>query len=122
MATVQVRSSYISVLERLGDVQTGVEEAIRRYTVEEVQRRIAELRARIRKWEEKYGCDYETFALRTATDEKYVARLNSEPETQQWEADLFSWEYDLQELREWEQQLQSILSASLSDAKASLTR
>ncbi len=122
MATVQVKSSYIAVLERLGDVQAGVEEAIRRYTVEEIQRRIDELRARIREWEEKYGCDYETFAFRTATDEDYVARLNSQSETQQWEADLFSWEYDLQELREWEQQLQSISSASLSNAGVSLTK
>src|SRR5712692_5712030 len=45
----------------LGDVQQVVDEAVRRYAVEKLGERIAELRRAMRPFEERYGCTYEVF-------------------------------------------------------------
>ncbi len=51
-------------------------------------------------WEEKYQCSYDLFAYRTATDDAFIDDLNADLATQQWEADLFAWEFYATELDE----------------------
>jgi soluble cytochrome b562 len=107
MPTVQVRDEYAAILEPL---QESVDEALRRYAIEKVQARILELERKVQKWEEKYGCSYDLLAYRTATDEEYVKQLDADPSTQQWEGDLLSWEFDVEELREWRRHLHRLLT------------
>ncbi len=105
MLTVQVKEEYAAILEPL---QESVDEALRRYALEKVQARILEIEQQVQKWEERYGCSYDLFAYRTATDEDYVKQLDADPTTQQWEGDLISWEFDVEELRAWRQRLQKL--------------
>jgi len=107
MPRVQVKEEYAAILEPL---QESVDEALRRYALEKVQTRILELEQVVQGWEEKYGCSYDLFAYRTATDEEYVKQLDSRPAAQQWEGDLISWEFDVKELREWRRRLQHLLT------------
>ncbi|MBM4425280.1 MAG: hypothetical protein FJ030_18180 [Chloroflexi bacterium] len=108
MVTIQVREAYADALEPL---DRSVDEALRRLATERAAQRIAELQRKIRDWEEKYHCRYDLFAYRTTTDEGFVSELDSQPATQQWEADLMLWESHMQELDKWLKRLQSILTA-----------
>ena len=50
----------------------------------------------VRSFEEKYGCDLQSFLARVASDEEYVAFLRSVSPT--WEGDLQEWEFYAGEL------------------------
>ena len=75
MTTVVINSKYADILAPLGDVQQVVDEAVRRYAVEKLGERIAELRRALRPFEERYGCTYEVFYARLTTDEAFVTGL-----------------------------------------------
>jgi hypothetical protein len=75
-------------------------------TIAEAGTQISDLEHRLQKYEDKYGCSYDLFAYRTATDEDYIRQLNAVQATQQWEGDLISWEFDTEKLREWRRRLQ----------------
>ncbi len=107
MLKVQVKEEYAVILDPL---QESVDEALHRYALEKVQTRILELEQRTQRWEEKYGCSYDLFAYRTATDEEYIKQLDADPNSQQWEGDLISWEFDAEELREWRRHLPKLLT------------
>jgi hypothetical protein len=107
MVQVQVKDEYVAILEPL---QESVEEALRLYALEKVQARLLEFEQKVQNWEEKYGCSYDLFAYRTAIDEAYVEELDISFETQQWEGDLISWEFDVEGLREWRTHLQKLLT------------
>ena len=107
MPRVQVKEEYAAILEPL---QESVDEALRRYAIEKAQNRVLELEQAVQEWEEKYGCGYDLFAYRAATDEGYVEQLDSTPVTQQWEGDSISWEFDARELREWRRRLKMLLT------------
>ena len=105
MPRVQVKEEYAAILEPL---QESVDEALRRYALEKVQVRILEWEQQVQRWEEKYGCGYDLFAYRTTIDEEYVRQLDADPDTQQWEGDSISWEFDVRELREWRHRLRTL--------------
>ncbi|MBE7467547.1 MAG: hypothetical protein HS114_00190 [Anaerolineales bacterium] len=107
MLKVQIKEEYADILDPL---QESVDEALHRYALEKVQTRILELEQRAQDWEERYGCSYDLFAYRTATDEEYVKQLDASAATQQWEGDLISWEFDTEALREWRRHLQKLLT------------
>lgn len=106
MVTVQIKDVYAQVLEPLDQ---SVEEAVQRLAIERATQQIAHLRQKASLWEEKYQCSYDLFAYRTATDETFLDELNADPSRQEWEADLFSWEFYAAELEEWEKRLLNIL-------------
>jgi len=108
MLQVLVKEAYAEILDPL---QESVDEALHRYALDKVQARIIEMEQRVQQWEEKYGCSYDLFAHHTATDEEYVKQLETVSETKQWEGDLVSWEFDVEELREWRRHLQKLLTA-----------
>lgn len=109
MLNVQVKETYAAILQPL---EENVNEALRRYALEKVQARLLELEQQAQQWEEKYGCSYDLFAYRTATDETFVTNLDANSETQQWEGDLLAWEFDAEELRTWRHHLQTLLTES----------
>ena len=106
MTTVGLDSKYADILAPLGDVQQAVDEAVRRYAVEKIGERIAELRHAIRPFEERYGCPYEAFFARITTDEGFVANLRKINPT--WERDFHQWEFYVEELREWLNRLEQL--------------
>ncbi|MGQ9627503.1 MAG: hypothetical protein ACUVV0_11435 [Anaerolineae bacterium] len=108
MSKVVVSDKYADVLAALGDTQRAVEEALRRYTIEKIGERIADLRRQIQCWEEKYGCPYEVFYSRIASDEEFVNLLRQKYVT--WEKDFQQWEFYVEEMREWISRLESILT------------
>lgn len=107
MLNVQVREDYATILAPL---QESVDEALRRYALEKARAQLMELEQRLQKHEDKYGCSYDLFAYRTATDEDYIRQLNAVRATQEWEGDLISWEFDTEELREWRRRLRNLLT------------
>lgn len=107
MLQVQVDESYATILWPL---EKHVDEALRRYALEKVQGQLLDLERRVQHWEDKYGCSYDLFAFRTATDEAYVQSLNAQAATQLWESDLLAWEFDHIELQEWRKHLQMLSS------------
>ncbi len=109
MLNVQIKETYVAILQPL---EASINEALHRYALEKVQARLLELDQRAQQWEEKYGCSYDLFAYRTATDEAYVAGLDADLATQQWEGDLLTWEFDTEELRQWRHHLQTLLTES----------
>ena len=106
MTTVAINSKYADILAPLGDVQQVVDEAVRRYAVEKLGERIAELRRALRPFEEHYGCTYEVFYARLTTDEAFVTGLREGNPT--WERDLHTWEFYAEELREWLNRLEQL--------------
>lgn len=108
MISVPIKEAYADVLEPLGP---SVEEVVRRLAINRANERLIELQRRVAGWQDKYQCSYELFAYRTATDEAYVAELNRQLATQQWEADAAAWEFYATELAEWQKRLQNILTA-----------
>ncbi len=108
MATVNIKKQYSDIIGALGNLQETVDEALRKYAVEKATERILELRSKVQAWENKYGCSYELFAYRTATDEEYVNQLNASPQTAMWEGDMIAWEFYALELEEWYRRLQNI--------------
>ena len=108
MVTIHIKEAYADALEPL---EQSVDEAVRRLAIERANQRIAELRQKTEGWERKFQCSYDLLAYRTATDEAFVTELNSNPTTNQWEADLMTWEFYATELGEWHKRLQSILTA-----------
>ena len=65
---------------------------------------------RVQHYEEKYGCIYDLVVHRTTTDEAFVKQLEADSEKQMWEGDQLSWEFDVEELREWRRHLQKLLT------------
>ncbi len=121
MATLTVKEPYKEVLAHLGDVQQQVDEALRQYAVQQAQQQVLDLEARVQEWKAKYACSYDLFAYRTATDEDYVRQLNQAAQTQDWEADLFTWEFYATELREWRQRLATLADKSCRPPAPSFT-
>ncbi len=106
--TITVDSKYTDVLGVFGNVQDAFDLAIQRYTIEQITRKIAELRHRAEKYVSKYGCDYDTFVKRMAMDETFAAVIESDIDAA-WEIDLLDWEFSHKGIDDWTQKLQSIL-------------
>ncbi len=109
MLKVQLDEVYATILDPF---QASVEEAVQRYALLKAQARLWELEQNVQRWEDKYGCSYDLFAYRTATDADYVAQLDADRSTQEWEGDSITWEFDQEALREWRQRLQKLSSIS----------
>jgi hypothetical protein len=105
---VAVQDKYVRVLEPLGDLQGAVDVALQRYAIEQITAKIAELRQRDQAWQAKYGCDYDTFVQRSASDEGFVAHVE-ETISKTWELDLAEWEFCHKGVKDWTRHLQAIL-------------
>ncbi len=108
MTTMTVNQKYVEVLGAFGDMQTAVDLAIQRYAIEQITRKIAELRSRSEQYEAKYSCDYSTFVKRIAIDEAFVEKIESDVNIT-WELDLIEWEFSHKGIGDWTRKLQSIL-------------
>lgn len=107
MVTVPIKDEYVEVLTVFGNLETAIDLALQRYTIEQITAKMAELRQRDAAYQAKYKLDYPTFAQRTATDEKFIQRV--ETTNKIWEVDLADWEFCHKGIEDWSRKLQSIL-------------
>jgi hypothetical protein len=71
MVTVSIKDEYIEVLSALGDLQESTDLAIKQYTLDKIAVKIAELRQRDIKYQEKYQLDYSKFCQKIFEDEDF---------------------------------------------------
>ncbi len=108
MITVAIPEKYVEVLSVLGDVQTAVDLALQRYTIEQITAKIAQLHQRDQSYQAKYGMDYATFTQHIVRDEAFVHQIETTI-NMLWEQDLADWEFCVKGIEDWTQTLQSLL-------------
>ncbi len=108
--TVSVQGEFVEVLTAFGDLQETVDDALRRYTVEQISSEVAKLRRRAAEYQDRYGMDYPAFARRVAEDAAFVEYVETHI-NKMWESDLADWEYCHKGIRDWTQKLENILLA-----------
>jgi hypothetical protein len=106
MTALVLDSKYVDVLGALGNLEETLEEAVRRYAIEQIGERIGKLQREILTFQAKYGLPYEVFYARVTTDDEFVRSLRDAHPT--WERDFNTWEYYIEELSEWLGRLESI--------------
>lgn len=111
MITVEIDDTYAEVLAAFGNLETELDLALRRYAIEQITAKIAQLRERDAVYRTKYSTDYPTFAQRIALDADFVQQIESSI-TPLWEIDLADWEFCFEGIADWTSTLQSILLAS----------
>ncbi len=108
MTTVMIQDKYAEALSTLGDVQTSVDLAVQRYTIEQITAKIAELHQRAESYQAKYAMNYATFTNRIARDEVFVQTIETTI-TPLWELDLGDWEFCVKGIEDWTHKLQTLL-------------
>lgn len=108
MTTVVVKDKYVEALAAFGDLETAIDLALQRYTIEQVTAKVAQLRQRVTEYETKYGMDYPTFEQRVATDESFVDQIEATT-SKTWELDLADWEFCHLGIKDWTLKLEKIL-------------
>jgi hypothetical protein len=106
MTAVALDSEYVDTLRSLGDLESGLHEAVRRYAVEQIGERIVTLQREIAHIQAEYSAPFEVVYARVMVDEPFVQELRRTHPT--WERDLNTWEYFVGELSEWLHRLESI--------------
>ena len=108
MLTVTVQDKYATALSTLGNLQTAVDQAVQRYTIEQIVDKVAQLRHKAVGYETKYGMTYPAFAERTALDEGFVQTVEATI-SPLWEVDLVDWEFCVKGIEDWTHTLQTLL-------------
>jgi len=108
MTTVAISEKYVEVLSVLGDVQTAVDLALQRYTIEQITAKIAQLHQRDQAYQAKYGMDYASFTQRIVRDEAFVRQIEATI-SPLWEQDLADWEFCVKGVEDWTHTLQTLL-------------
>lgn len=111
MTIIAISEKYLEVLSAFGDMQSAVDLALQRYTIEQITTRVAELRRRDAEYRRRYGLEYTVFARRVIEDESFVIQIERQV-SKTWEIDLADWEYCYEGAKDWTRRLQSILLAS----------
>jgi len=106
VSALTLDSKYVDILSSLGDLKVNLEEAVRRYGVEQIGERIARLQREISGFQTQYSMPYEIFYARVTTDEEFVRGLRRNHPT--WERDFQTWGYYVEEMSEWLGRLESI--------------
>jgi hypothetical protein len=108
MSTVlEMKDEWVKTASLFGDVETVMTDALRRYAIDKCIQKIEQARAKIKIYETRYECDYDTFSLKVQTDEDFLMRV--EKINSVWEEDAMEWDYRLKELAEWMQKLEDTL-------------
>jgi hypothetical protein len=110
MTTIAIDQKYLDILSALGNVNDRLEEAVRRYTIEQIASEITRYRHEVAHFETDYGMTYAVFCDKI-TAEKGFAR-SIEKEHPMWEADLNAWEFYAEGLKTWLGRLERISKTS----------
>ena len=108
MTTIAVQDKFVEILTTFGDLQTAVNIALQRYTIEQITNKINELQRKDGQYQTRYGLDYPTFSQRVAEDMAFGQRIEADI-SKTWELDLADWEFCYEGIGDWTQTLQDIL-------------
>jgi len=112
MEAIVIKDKYFEILSKfVDDLQSAVDLALQRYTIELITAKIAELQEKDAGFQTKYGCNYLSFTQRIAEDEDFVAQIENTV-SKLWEIDLAEWEFCYKGIEDWTQKLQNILMIS----------
>lgn len=108
MVTVVIEDKYADTLSTLGDLDTAVQRALQRYTIEQITTKINELQGQSLVYADRYGMDIGSFRQRASTDEAFIDYIEATI-SKTWELDLADWEFCQYGVEDWTQKLQTIL-------------
>ena len=112
MATVALAERDLNTLQVFGDVEKLVDQAVEKYLIDRIVKRIRIARSKVAEYERTYdGQDYAAFSRRIQLDEDCYDQVRQA--TPLWEQDMLVWEYWDQEVQEWTDKLSNITSSSL---------
>ncbi len=109
MSTVAIRDEFVELLSVLGDVESEVDDALRRYLLDRASERMEHCRKEIRHFEQVYGRSFDDFTT-TITSEDNPLLDQIERQHLTWEADYNAWETYVQELERWKKRLSDLLT------------
>ncbi len=104
MVTVSIKNEYAEILSNLRNLEEAMELAIKRYTLEQITTKIAELKRKKAYYQNKYQTDYETFCEKIARDEAFINMIENNID-KLWEIDLSDWEFCDQGIKDWTNKL-----------------
>lgn len=107
MVNVAVQDRYVEALSLMGNLDTAVNSALQRYTIDQIVTKISALRRTENGYQQKYGMGYAEFVEKTAVDEQFIAQVERGI-SKTWEIDLADWEFCHRGIEDWTQKLQSI--------------
>ena len=110
MGAVAIKESYIDTLRAFGEVDKLLNEAVEEYLIDRIIERIKRARQEVQAFEKTYGMNYLTFAERIQLDGDYYEQVNQSHPL--WEQDALEWKYWTEEISDWTEKLNSILSKS----------
>jgi len=110
MSTIMVRERYVDTLRVFGEIDRLVNEAVEQYLIRRIIERIKLAREKTKEFEKRYGQDYKTFSRRVQLDEEFYNQVNAGNPL--WEQDALEWKYWDEEVRDWTEKLNAILSTS----------
>ena len=108
MINIAIKEDYAEILGSFGDLQSAINLAVQRYTIEKITTKIAELKQKNLDYEIKYQVDYHTFFQKIQQDEDFINYLEDKVE-KLWEIDLSDWEFCYRGITDWTEKLQTIL-------------
>lgn len=96
MSNVSIRNEFVELLGVLGDVESEVDDALRRYLLDRASERLELCRKEIRHFEQIYGRSFDDFASALASENNaFLDEVERRHPT--WEADYNTWETYVQE-------------------------
>ena len=104
--TLTIPLEYLDILKVFGSVDELIAEAVRRYTIERINERIATAQQEVAMYESKYGMDYQVFHKNITSDLDFLTDLRQKHSL--WERDFNVWEFYVEELVEWQTRLKNI--------------
>lgn len=110
MVTVSIKNEYAEILSNFGNLEEATELAIKRYTLEQITAKIAELKRQASHYQNKYQIDYLTFCQKITQEEAFVHVIENNID-KLWEMDLSDWEFCYKGIEDWTNKLQTILLA-----------
>ena len=109
MSNVAIRNEFVELLSVLGDLESEVDDALRRYILDRASERMERCREEIRYFEQVYGHSFEDFAAALASeDSPLLDEIERHHPT--WEADYNTWETYAQEFERWKKRVSDLLT------------
>jgi hypothetical protein len=108
MTIVSIKEEYAEILNSFGDLESAIDLALKRYTIEQITTKILEFKQKNIYFENKYQRDYLSFCQKIQQDENFVNYVENNIE-KLWEIDLSDWEFSYRGIADWTEKLQTIL-------------
>jgi|GEM_PF-6837968 len=109
MSNVSIRNEFVELLSVLGDVESEVDDALRRYLLDRASERLEHCRKEIRHFEQIYSRSFDDFASALASENSaFLDEVEGQHPT--WEADYNTWETYVQEFERWKKRASDLLT------------